>query len=83
MKRIQKIAALFLSFLLMTQLMLVPAVGEQTLDADQNVEVPPTIQAPTMEEEELEPYAVGEEIEAWREEGVRHTISETGCMRPW
>ncbi len=72
MKRIQKIAALFLSFLLMTQLMLVPAVGEQTLDADQSVEIPPTIQAPTMEEEELEPYAVGEEIEAWREEGVRH-----------
>ena len=72
MKRIQKIAALFLSFLLMTQLMLVPAVGEQTSNAAQSTEGSPTIQAPTMEEEELEPYAVGEEIEAWREEGVRH-----------
>ena len=71
-ERIQKIAALFLSFLLMTQLMLVPAVGEQTSNAAQSTEGSPTIQAPTMEEEELEPYAVGEEIEAWREEGVRH-----------
>lgn len=81
MKRIQKIAALFLSFLLMTQLMLVPAVGEQTSNAAQSTEGSPTIQAPALEKEKLEPtpWARRSRHGERRESGI--IIWETVYMR--
>ena len=81
MKRIQKIAALFLSFLLMTQLMLVPAVGEQTSNAAQSTEGSPTIQAPALEKEKLEPTPWARRSRHGAKMASSITILAMVCMR--
>ena len=71
MKRISKILSLLLSVILTAQLLLLPAVGEQALDVSEPSGVISAGQSPGTKVT-AEPYEVGEEIEAWREDGVKH-----------